>query len=66
MPSRRRSRDRIERRRAGVPSSAAVLALTLTYDAARLPYSALERAVPIHPTVSELIPTLPGDMKPAA
>jgi pyruvate/2-oxoglutarate dehydrogenase complex dihydrolipoamide dehydrogenase (E3) component len=31
---------------------------------AGLPYTALQRAVPIHPTVSELIPTLLGDMKP--
>ena len=29
------------------------------------PYEALQRAVPIHPTVSELIPTLLGDLKPA-
>jgi len=33
---------------------------------AGLPYTALQRAVPIHPTVSELIPTLLGDLKPAA
>ncbi|HZB91663.1 MAG TPA: FAD-containing oxidoreductase [Stellaceae bacterium] len=31
---------------------------------AGLPYTALQRAVPIHPTVSELIPTLLGEMKP--
>ena len=31
---------------------------------ARVPYDVLERAVPIHPTVSELIPTLLGEMKP--
>ena len=30
---------------------------------ARVPYTTLQRAVPIHPTVSELIPTLLGDMK---
>ncbi|HEV2548289.1 MAG TPA: FAD-containing oxidoreductase [Stellaceae bacterium] len=30
---------------------------------ARIPYTMLQRAVPIHPTVSELIPTLLGDMK---
>jgi pyruvate/2-oxoglutarate dehydrogenase complex dihydrolipoamide dehydrogenase (E3) component len=29
------------------------------------PYEVLERAVPIHPTVSELIPTMLGDMRPA-
>jgi pyruvate/2-oxoglutarate dehydrogenase complex dihydrolipoamide dehydrogenase (E3) component len=29
---------------------------------ARTPYTALQRAVPIHPTVSELIPTLLGEM----
>ena len=28
------------------------------------PYTALQRAVPIHPTVSELIPTLLGEMRP--
>ena len=33
---------------------------------ARTPFTALQRAVPIHPTVSELIPTLLGDMKPVA
>lgn len=30
------------------------------------PYEALQRAVPIHPTVSELIPTLLGDVQPAS
>ncbi len=29
------------------------------------PYTTLQQAVPIHPTVSELIPTLLGEMKPA-
>ncbi|HQS48753.1 MAG TPA: pyruvate/2-oxoglutarate dehydrogenase complex dihydrolipoamide dehydrogenase, partial [Xanthobacteraceae bacterium] len=29
------------------------------------PYDVLQWAVPIHPTVSELIPTLIGDLKPA-
>ena len=28
------------------------------------PYPVLQRAVPIHPTVSELIPTMLGDLKP--
>jgi pyruvate/2-oxoglutarate dehydrogenase complex dihydrolipoamide dehydrogenase (E3) component len=32
---------------------------------AGVPYTALQRAVPIHPTVSELIPTVLGDMVPA-
>lgn len=31
---------------------------------AGLPYTALQRAMPIHPTVSELIPTLLGDLQP--
>jgi pyruvate/2-oxoglutarate dehydrogenase complex dihydrolipoamide dehydrogenase (E3) component len=31
---------------------------------AGLPYDVLRRAVPIHPTVSELIPTLLGDLSP--
>ena len=33
---------------------------------ARMPFTALQRAVPIHPTVSELIPTLLGEMKPVS
>jgi pyruvate/2-oxoglutarate dehydrogenase complex dihydrolipoamide dehydrogenase (E3) component len=32
---------------------------------AGVPYDVLQRAMPIHPTVSELIPTILGDMKPA-
>ncbi|MCB8820751.1 FAD-containing oxidoreductase [Microvirga rosea] len=31
---------------------------------ARVPYSTLQWSVPIHPTVSELIPTVLGDLKP--
>ena len=31
---------------------------------ARVPYPTLQWAVPIHPTVSELIPTVIGDLKP--
>jgi pyruvate/2-oxoglutarate dehydrogenase complex dihydrolipoamide dehydrogenase (E3) component len=31
---------------------------------AGVPYTVLQRAVPIHPTVSELIPTLLGDLQP--
>jgi pyruvate/2-oxoglutarate dehydrogenase complex dihydrolipoamide dehydrogenase (E3) component len=30
---------------------------------ADVPYTVLQRAVPIHPTVSELIPTMLGEMK---
>ena len=33
---------------------------------ARVPYEVLRWAVPIHPTVSELIPTLLGDLQPAS
>jgi pyruvate/2-oxoglutarate dehydrogenase complex dihydrolipoamide dehydrogenase (E3) component len=32
---------------------------------ARAPYTLLQRAVHIHPTVSELLPTVAGMMKPA-
>jgi len=32
---------------------------------ANVPYEVLQRAVPIHPTVSELLPTLLGDLKAA-
>lgn len=32
---------------------------------ADVPYTQLQRAVPIHPTVSELIPTVIGDLQPA-
>jgi pyruvate/2-oxoglutarate dehydrogenase complex dihydrolipoamide dehydrogenase (E3) component len=31
---------------------------------ARAPYTVIQRAVHIHPTVSELIPTMLGDLKP--
>ena len=31
---------------------------------AGVPYTALQRAMPIHPTVSELIPTLLGELQP--
>ena len=31
---------------------------------AKAPYTALQRSVNIHPTVSELIPTVLGDLKP--
>ena len=33
---------------------------------AKIPYDALRWAVPIHPTVSELIPTVIGDLRPVA
>ena len=33
---------------------------------ARAPYGAIQRAVHIHPTVSELIRTMLGDLKPLA
>jgi pyruvate/2-oxoglutarate dehydrogenase complex dihydrolipoamide dehydrogenase (E3) component len=33
---------------------------------AGLPCDVLQRAVPIHPTVSELIPTMLGEMEPDA
>jgi pyruvate/2-oxoglutarate dehydrogenase complex dihydrolipoamide dehydrogenase (E3) component len=33
---------------------------------AKTPYPALQWAVPIHPTVSEFIPTMIGDLKPAS
>jgi pyruvate/2-oxoglutarate dehydrogenase complex dihydrolipoamide dehydrogenase (E3) component len=32
--------------------------------ASKAPYTTLQRAVPIHPTVSELIPTVLGELKP--
>lgn len=32
---------------------------------AHVPYDVLQRAMPIHPTVSELIPTMLGDLRPA-
>ena len=31
---------------------------------AKAPYTALQRSMPIHPTVSELLPTLLGDLQP--
>jgi len=38
---------------------------TLNIMQAGASYQTLQWAVPIHPTVSELIPTLMGDLKPA-
>ena len=38
----------------------------LDIAAAGEPYTMLQRTMPIHPTVSELIPTLLGDLKPLA
>jgi hypothetical protein len=31
---------------------------------AKAPYTVMQRAMHIHPTVSELVPTLLGDLKP--
>jgi len=31
---------------------------------AKAPYTVLQRSMPIHPTVSELLPTLLGDLQP--
>jgi hypothetical protein len=31
---------------------------------AKAPYTLLQRTMPIHPTVAELLPTLLGDLKP--
>jgi pyruvate/2-oxoglutarate dehydrogenase complex dihydrolipoamide dehydrogenase (E3) component len=33
---------------------------------AKAPYTILQRTMPIHPTVSELLPTLLGDLQPLA
>jgi pyruvate/2-oxoglutarate dehydrogenase complex dihydrolipoamide dehydrogenase (E3) component len=33
---------------------------------AKAPYTVMQRAMHIHPTVSELVPTLLGDLKPLA
>jgi hypothetical protein len=33
---------------------------------ARAPYTVLRRAMHIHPTVSELLPTMMGELKPLA
>ena len=38
----------------------------LDIAATRQPYKTLQRTMPIHPTVSELIPTLLGDLEPLA
>ncbi len=43
-----------------------VVHLLLDVMAADLPYTVLQRAMHIHPTVSELIPTLLGSLKPLA
>jgi pyruvate/2-oxoglutarate dehydrogenase complex dihydrolipoamide dehydrogenase (E3) component len=48
----------------GVGGDEAVHCITATMYA-DAPYTVLQRAVHIHPTVSELIPTLLGDLQPA-
>ena len=47
----------------GVGGDEAIHSFTDTMYAGA-PYTVLQRAVHIHPTVSELIPTLLGDLKP--
>jgi pyruvate/2-oxoglutarate dehydrogenase complex dihydrolipoamide dehydrogenase (E3) component len=47
----------------GVGGDEAIHAITDTMYA-KAPYTVLQRAVHIHPTVAELIPTLLGDLKP--
>jgi pyruvate/2-oxoglutarate dehydrogenase complex dihydrolipoamide dehydrogenase (E3) component len=47
----------------GVGGDGAVQAIVdLMY--AKAPYTVMQRAVHIHPTVSELVPTMLGDLKP--
>jgi pyruvate/2-oxoglutarate dehydrogenase complex dihydrolipoamide dehydrogenase (E3) component len=41
-----------------------VVHLFIDNMAAKLPYTAISRAMHIHPTVSELIPTLLQDLQP--
>lgn len=31
---------------------------------AKAPYTVIQRAIHIHPTVTELVPTMPGDLEP--
>ena len=51
------------RRSSGVGGDEVVHAiLDLMY--AKAPYTVMQRAVHIHPTVSELLPTMLGDLKP--
>ena len=49
----------------GIEADEAVHAI-LDVMYARVPYTVIQRAMHIHPTVSELIPTLLGDLKPLA
>jgi pyruvate/2-oxoglutarate dehydrogenase complex dihydrolipoamide dehydrogenase (E3) component len=41
-----------------------VIHLVLDVMYAKAPYTVIQRAMHIHPTVSELIPTMLGDLKP--
>ena len=47
----------------GIEADEAVHAI-LNVMYANAPYTVIKRSIPIHPTVSELIATLPGDSKP--
>jgi pyruvate/2-oxoglutarate dehydrogenase complex dihydrolipoamide dehydrogenase (E3) component len=43
-----------------------VIHVVLDQMYAKAPYSVMQRAVHIHPTVSELLPTMLGNLKPLA
>ena len=47
------------------PSGDEAIHSVLDLMAAKAPYTVMQRAVHIHPTVSELIPTVMGDLRPA-
>jgi pyruvate/2-oxoglutarate dehydrogenase complex dihydrolipoamide dehydrogenase (E3) component len=47
----------------GIEGDEVIHVFTLAMNA-KLPYDAIQSAMPIHPTVAELLPTLLGDLKP--
>ena len=58
-------RHRMIRRAARVPQAVRLkIGGELDVMYAKAPYTVIQRAVHIHPTVAELIPTMLGDLKP--
>jgi len=51
-------------RRSGGPFSDEVVHSTLDVMYAKAPYTVIQRAMPIHPTVAELVPTMLGELQP--
>ena len=63
-PGRRRDRSRSWAPRSSAPSGDEAIHCVLDTMYAKAPYTVLQRAMHIHPTVAEFIPTILGDLLP--